>query len=116
MYGIVKIPYMYYYSRSMKQRDTHLKQVIQNIRPKTPNGCEECLQTGSDWVRLRLCLTYGRLWFYFENETRYRSKDKKNRAIDVKISSSSSNNSKRIKNTIKGKFCIFHDINYLKGE
>jgi hypothetical protein len=34
----------------MRQRDTHLRQVNQNIKPKTPNGCEECLQIGSDWV------------------------------------------------------------------
>jgi hypothetical protein len=44
---------------SMKQTDIHLQQVNQNIEPKTPNGCEECLQTGSDWVHLRLCLTCG---------------------------------------------------------
>jgi uncharacterized UBP type Zn finger protein len=28
-------------------------------RSKTPDGCEECLQTGSDWVHLRLCLSCG---------------------------------------------------------
>ena len=44
---------------SMSQKDAHLKQVNQNISAKTPNGCEECLQTGSDWVHLRLCLTCG---------------------------------------------------------
>ncbi len=38
---------------------THLEQVDQNINAKTPNGCEECLQIGSHWVALRLCL---RLW------------------------------------------------------
>jgi CPA1 family monovalent cation:H+ antiporter len=43
----------------MKHKDIHLRQVNQNIKPKTPNGCEECLQTGSDWVHLRLCLTCG---------------------------------------------------------
>jgi uncharacterized UBP type Zn finger protein len=26
---------------------------------RTPNGCEECLKTGSQWVHLRLCLTCG---------------------------------------------------------
>jgi uncharacterized UBP type Zn finger protein len=25
--------------------------------PRTPDGCEECLATGSRWVHLRLCLT-----------------------------------------------------------
>jgi uncharacterized UBP type Zn finger protein len=27
--------------------------------PKTPDGCEECLETGSTWVHLRLCLQCG---------------------------------------------------------
>ena len=43
----------------MKQTDPHLEEVNQNITPKTPNGCEECLQMGSDWVHLRLCLSCG---------------------------------------------------------
>jgi hypothetical protein len=30
----------------MKQTDPHLKEVNQNITPKTPDGCEECLQMG----------------------------------------------------------------------
>ena len=29
------------------------------VRPRTPKGCEECLQTGSGWVHLRLCLSCG---------------------------------------------------------
>ena len=43
----------------MKQTDPHLEEVNQNITPKTPDGCEECLQMGSDWVHLRLCLSCG---------------------------------------------------------
>ena len=27
--------------------------------PNTPDGCEECLQSGSRWVHLRLCLECG---------------------------------------------------------
>jgi uncharacterized UBP type Zn finger protein len=27
--------------------------------PRTPEGCEECLKTGSSWVHLRLCLECG---------------------------------------------------------
>ena len=38
---------------------THFKQVDQNIQAKTTNGCEECLQMGSHWVHLRLCLSCG---------------------------------------------------------
>jgi uncharacterized UBP type Zn finger protein len=36
----------------------HLGQA-QRVTPRTPEGCEECLQTGSRWVHLRLCLTCG---------------------------------------------------------
>ncbi len=27
--------------------------------PRTPDGCEECLRSGDDWVELRLCRTCG---------------------------------------------------------
>jgi uncharacterized UBP type Zn finger protein len=37
---------------------THLDQV-RNVRARTPDGCEECLQMGSEWVHLRLCLSCG---------------------------------------------------------
>ena len=42
----------------MTARCTHLDQ-IRDVEPRTPKGCEECLQTGSWWVHLRLCLTCG---------------------------------------------------------
>jgi len=29
--------------------------------PKTPEGCEECLKIGDDWVHLRRCLTCGHI-------------------------------------------------------
>lgn len=32
---------------------------IQNVTPRTPEGCEECLKTGDAWVHLRLCLECG---------------------------------------------------------
>lgn len=32
---------------------------INPVAPRTPTGCEECLQMGSSWVHLRLCLTCG---------------------------------------------------------
>jgi hypothetical protein len=38
--------------------DPHL-QMVQLVAPGTPQGCEECLQTGSPWVHLRLCLSCG---------------------------------------------------------
>ena len=37
---------------------THLDQ-IHDVTPRTPNGCEECLQIGDSWVHLRLCLICG---------------------------------------------------------
>ena len=48
----------------MKQEEdnqscVHLDQANQKIAPNTPEGCEECLQTGSSWVHLRLCLACG---------------------------------------------------------
>lgn len=32
---------------------------IRDVQPRTPNGCEECLQSGDSWVQLRLCLSCG---------------------------------------------------------
>ena len=32
---------------------------IRTVVPRTPEGCEECLQLGDDWVHLRLCLECG---------------------------------------------------------
>ncbi len=37
---------------------THLDQ-IRPVQPKTPDGCEECLTLGMEWVHLRLCLSCG---------------------------------------------------------
>jgi uncharacterized UBP type Zn finger protein len=45
----------------MKNKDIHLIQLNQNIKPKTPNGCEDCLQMGSDWVHLCLRLACGHI-------------------------------------------------------
>ncbi|TAK68185.1 MAG: hypothetical protein EPO13_11550 [Actinomycetota bacterium] len=38
---------------------THLAAAPDHVEPLTPDGCEECLQLGSSWVHLRLCLTCG---------------------------------------------------------
>ena len=37
---------------------THLD-AAHDIAPRTPEGCEECLQKGDRWVHLRLCLSCG---------------------------------------------------------
>jgi hypothetical protein len=38
--------------------DPHLS-MVRPVAPRTPDGCEECLQLGAAWVQLRLCLTCG---------------------------------------------------------
>jgi uncharacterized UBP type Zn finger protein len=38
---------------------SHVNQIENGVTPKTPDGCEECLQTGDEWMHLRLCLTCG---------------------------------------------------------
>lgn len=37
----------------------HLAAACHVPQPKTPNGCEECLAEGIDWVHLRLCMECG---------------------------------------------------------
>jgi monovalent cation/hydrogen antiporter len=37
----------------------HLAAASEQAPPRTPNGCEECLAQGLEWVHLRLCLTCG---------------------------------------------------------
>ena len=39
----------------------HLREAPVGVRPRTPQGCEGCLEQGSTWVHLRLCLTCGRV-------------------------------------------------------
>ncbi len=34
---------------------------IHQVKPNTPDGCEQCLKTGSDWVHLRECLERGHI-------------------------------------------------------
>ncbi len=38
--------------------DPHLI-LIRPVSPQTPGECAECVQAGSSWVHLRLCLTCG---------------------------------------------------------
>jgi uncharacterized UBP type Zn finger protein len=42
----------------MGDRCTHLGS-LRPVAPRTPEGCEECLAMGSEWVHLRLCLNCG---------------------------------------------------------
>jgi uncharacterized UBP type Zn finger protein len=47
-------------SGSMSATCKHLDH-IHDVKPKTPQGCEECLKIGSDWVHLRECLECGHI-------------------------------------------------------
>lgn len=37
----------------------HLQAAPPSIKPTSPEGCEECLRDGTQWVHLRLCLACG---------------------------------------------------------
>jgi hypothetical protein len=38
--------------------DPHLS-MVRPVAPRTPQGCEDCLRMGTQWLHLRLCLTCG---------------------------------------------------------
>lgn len=45
----------------MPSECTHLDHVTVTQLPESVAGCEDCLQTGSGWVHLRICLECGRV-------------------------------------------------------
>src|SRR4051794_15028247 len=55
-------------------RCMHLKRV-RDVRPRTPDRCEECLRYGSWWVHLRLCLTCGHLGCCDDSPNTHATKD-----------------------------------------
>jgi uncharacterized UBP type Zn finger protein len=52
---------------------THLNQ-IRDVTPRTPNGCEECLQLGDSWVHLRLCLICGHVGCCDDSKNKHATK------------------------------------------
>lgn len=52
---------------------THLDQ-IKNVKPRTPNGCEECLNSGDSWVHLRLCMTCGHVGCCDQSKNKHATK------------------------------------------
>jgi uncharacterized UBP type Zn finger protein len=52
---------------------THLDQ-IKNVKPRTPNGCEECLKMGDSWVHLRLCMTCGHVGCCDQSKNKHATK------------------------------------------
>lgn len=57
----------------MAQQCKHLAQV-RDVQPKTPDGCEECLASGDEWVHLRLCLECGHVGCCDDSPNRHATK------------------------------------------
>jgi len=57
----------------MAQQCKHLAQV-RVVEPKTPDGCEECLASGDEWVHLRLCLECGHVGCCDDSPNRHATK------------------------------------------
>lgn len=55
----------------------HLK-VPGNAKPKTPQGCEECLASGDAWVHLRLCLKCGHVGCCDDSKNKHATRHFKN--------------------------------------
>jgi uncharacterized UBP type Zn finger protein len=43
----------------MRQGACEHARLMKHPKPRTPDGCEECLALGDEWVHLRLCETCG---------------------------------------------------------
>ncbi len=57
----------------MAKSCSHLD-TIRNPAPKTPQGCEECLQMGDEWVHLRLCETCGHVGCCDDSKNKHATK------------------------------------------
>jgi uncharacterized UBP type Zn finger protein len=58
----------------MNQGCSHLKNTKSNVKPATPDGCEECLKSGDTWVNLRLCLTCGHVGCCDDSKNKHATK------------------------------------------
>ena len=47
---------------------------IQEVTPRTPDGCEECLSTHDTWVHLRLCMSCGHVGCCDQSKNRHARK------------------------------------------
>jgi uncharacterized UBP type Zn finger protein len=61
-------------SKAMDTVCKHLEEAKPDVAPKTPEGCEECLQMGDRWVHLRLCLTCGHVGCCNESKNKHATK------------------------------------------
>jgi uncharacterized UBP type Zn finger protein len=44
---------------------------IRPVKPVTPEGCQECLESGDTWVHLRLCLSCGHVGCCDDSKNRH---------------------------------------------
>jgi len=47
---------------------------IRDVEPNTPEGCEECLATGDEWVHLRLCVSCGHVGCCNDSKNKHATK------------------------------------------
>lgn len=47
---------------------------IRDVAARTPDGCEECLAMGAEWVHLRKCLTCGHIGCCDDSRNRHATK------------------------------------------
>ena len=52
----------------------HISSADFTKKPNTPNGCEECLKTGDEWVHLRLCLECGHVGCCDQSKNKHATK------------------------------------------
>ncbi len=45
-----------------------------DAKPRTPDGCEECLKSGDEWVHLRLCLECGHVGCCDDSKNKHATK------------------------------------------
>ena len=57
----------------MASRCKHTRDV-RDVTARTPDGCEECLAQGMDWVHLRLCMTCGHVGCCDSSEGKHATK------------------------------------------
>ena len=48
--------------------------LIKDVAPNTPEGCEECLAIGDDWVHLRLCMSCGHVGCCNDSKNKHATK------------------------------------------
>ena len=58
----------------MKQGPCEDAARIKNPAPRTPEGCEECLQIGDGWVHLRLCEECGHVGCCDDSKNKHATK------------------------------------------